>query len=289
MPVYNVQVYTVVSKPQKRTPTPEDGVQAELVKQHLYTAPIASKPRPSSAYVAPPSMPITVPSKPPPPKTVLKKFSPSGRPTRPAPPTKPARPPLPKTQVVEEPDADYAEIDDDLPPVEELKKEPKKEPPRGEVGRGGNMRGGDKKVGKGAAKPVISSVHKAGKSPNKSPIHHGKSPNPHGKRHLPSYDEVKPDQHIVVEPLPSRQSALDNDMWARFKFQTLPTHHPESLSRRSSSSSNLTSCSSSDYYSTLADISLGVGPTGELSPQPLRRHSFSEGEERMIIIGTVNR
>ena len=163
---------------------------------------------------------------------------------------------------------DYDEVDDDdFPPVRETRVD----------------RGKEEKV---AAKPNV--IQNAGK----------KHPEPHNvrdRRHIPSYDEVVPDQHIVVEPLPLRQSAHDNDMWAQFKFQTLPPPPSDSLTRRSTSSSNLTTCSSSDYYSNLADITVGIGSSGEMlassySPHQPRRHSFSEGEERLLVVkGTANR
>ena len=97
-----------------------------------------------------------------------------------------------------------------------------------------------------------------------------------------SYDEINLDQRVVLEQLPARQSALDNEMWMRVKFQTLPTPRADSISRLSSSSSNLTS---SDYYSNLADLSLAGGFVGESQ----RRHSFSSGDDRIVIYGAPNR
>ena len=97
-----------------------------------------------------------------------------------------------------------------------------------------------------------------------------------------SYDEINIDQRIVLEQLPPRQSAQDNEMWMTVKFQTLPTPRADSISRRSSSSSNLTS---SDYYSNLADLSLASGFVGETQ----RRHSFSSWDDRIVIHGSSNR
>ena len=239
------QVYTVVTK---RSVTPDPTTNQKVRKK---PPPPSRRPPPRSSKSPPsnPSQPISIPTKPPPPKNVLNKFSPSARPTRPPPPTKPARPKVP----FDETDVDYDEVDDDdFPPV-------------------------------GEAKPNV--IQNAGNNPQ----------NVRERRHIPSYDEVVPDQHILVEPLPLRQSAHDNDMWAQFKFQTLPTPRSDSLTHRSTSSSNLTTLSSSDYYSNLADITVGIGSSGEMlassySPHQPRRHSFSEGEERLIVVkGTANR
>lgn len=104
------------------------------------------------------------------------------------------------------------------------------------------------------------------------------------KKHV-SYDEINPDQPIVIKPLPPRLSAQDNDMWVQFKFQTLPTSD-SLLSRRSSSSSNL----SSDYYSNLAEVTSGGDAcTADNNPEPPRRHSFSDGDSRLVIKATASR
>ena len=105
------------------------------------------------------------------------------------------------------------------------------------------------------------------------------------KKHV-SYDEINPDQPIIIRPLAPRLSAQDNDMWVQFKFQTLPTRSDSLLSHRSTSSSNL----SSDYYSNLAEVtSGGDGCTTDSTPEPTRRHSFSDGDSRLIIKATAGR
>ena len=105
------------------------------------------------------------------------------------------------------------------------------------------------------------------------------------KKTKPSYDEINIDQFIVLEALPSRESAQDNDMWMKFKFKTLPSPRPDSISHRSSSSSNLTSGGSSEYYSNLADLQIGSAFIGETQ----RRHSFSSSDDMLVIKGTANR
>ena len=105
------------------------------------------------------------------------------------------------------------------------------------------------------------------------------------KQFVESYDEVNPDQHIIIRPLPPRLSAQDNDMWVQFKFQTMPTGTDSLLSRRSSSSSNL----SSDYYSNLAEFTTSGGACATDSPGTHRRHSFSDGDARLVIKAPANR
>ena len=143
-----------------------------------------------------------------------------------------------------------------------------------------------KKVKKSATKPASSGQNPANQL--------NKQQNMHGMHHFPSYVEVNPKQPIVVQPLPLRHSTQDNDMWAQIKFQMLPMPHLDGPLHRSSSTSNLTSCSSSDYYSNLADFSLGVESTEEIlvsssSSHQLRRHSFSKGDERLIVKDTAGR
>lgn len=106
------------------------------------------------------------------------------------------------------------------------------------------------------------------------------------KKHVVSYDEINPDRPIIIRPLAPRLSAQDNDMWVQFKFQTLPTKSDSLLTHRSSSSSNL----SSDYYSNLAEVtSGGDGCTTDCNPEPTRRHSFSDGDSRLLIKATASR
>ena len=143
-----------------------------------------------------------------------------------------------------------------------------------------------KKVKKSATKAVSSGQNLTNQL--------NKQQNKHALHHFPSYVEVNPNQPIVIQPLPLRHSAQDNDMWAQIKFQMLPMPHLDSPLHCSSSTSDLTSCSSSDYYSNLADFSLGVESTEEIlvsssSSHQLRRHSFSEGDERLIVKDTASR
>ena len=129
---------------------------------------------------------------------------------------------------------------------------------------------------KGANKPVSLFKQSAGQ---KLPNQLSKQQNLQSRHHVPSYIEINPDQLIVVQPIPLRHSAQDNDMWARIKFQMLPTQQLDSPFRHSSSSSTLTSCSSTDYYSPLPDFSLGVESSEMLvsssSFHQLRPRSFS--------------
>lgn len=110
-------------------------------------------------------------------------------------------------------------------------------------------------------------------------------PTPKGRRHLhpqPSYSEVEPDFEIIVEPVPNRisQTDADSNIWMQVKYPTMPKRG-DSMGQRSSSSSNLTG---SDYYSNLAELQVDVAGEGSGSDSlGRRRHSFSEGEERIII------
>ena len=107
-------------------------------------------------------------------------------------------------------------------------------------------------------------------------------------RHRPSYTEVDPDQEIRVEPVPARASATDNDMWVKVKYNT-GSRAPlqDSLGRKSTSSSNLTntmtSASGSDCYSNLAELMINVTAPSTPGLSTQRRHSFTEGDEKMII------
>ena len=107
-------------------------------------------------------------------------------------------------------------------------------------------------------------------------------------RHRPSYTEVDPDQEIRVEPLPARASATDNDMWVKVKYNTAgrPSQQ-DSLGRRSSSSSNLTntmtSASGSECYSNLAELMINVTAPSTPGSSGQRRHSFTEGDGKLII------
>ena len=144
---------------------------------------------------------------------------------------------------------------------------------------------------KGANKPVSLFKQNAGQKP---PNQLTKQQNLRSRHHVPSYVEINPNQLIVVQPIPLRHSAQDNDMWAQIKFQMLPTPQLDSPFHRSSSSSNLTSCSSSDYYSPLPDFSLGVGSSKEMlvsssSFHQLRQRSLSEGDERLFVEDTASR
>ena len=108
-------------------------------------------------------------------------------------------------------------------------------------------------------------------------------------RHRPSYAEIDPDQEIKVEPITPRLSATDNDMWVKVKYSSRHFHQ-DSLGRRSSSSSNLTntmnSASGSENYSNLAELTIDLpvasGSTSGSSSQ--RRHSFTGGDENMLVI-----
>ena len=130
-------------------------------------------------------------------------------------------------------------------------------------------------------------------SPKDGSPKHGARPN---LRHRPSYTEVQPNQEIRVEPISARTSAVDNDMWVRVKFPTMPPKS-DSLGRRSSSSGNLTmnSNSGSDYYSNLAELDITPGAEGGLTQGMVERkdsmlhqrsHSFSGGDEKLIIKAT---
>lgn len=113
-----------------------------------------------------------------------------------------------------------------------------------------------------------------------------KPPKGYKQRSRPSYAEVEPDLEITVEPVPNRvsQADVDNTMWMRVKYPTMP--RGESMGKRSSSSSNITS---SDNYSNLAELQLDQSTMEGSGSDSLgrRRHSFSEGEERMIIRASV--
>ena len=144
---------------------------------------------------------------------------------------------------------------------------------------------------KGATKPVSLFKQNGGQKP---PNQLTKQQNLRSRHHVPSYAEIDPDQLIVVQPIPLRHSAQDDDMWAQIKFQMLRTPQLDSPFHRSSSSSNLTSCSSADCYSPLPDFSLGVTSSKEMlvsssSFHRLRRCSLSEGDERLLVKDTASR
>ena len=118
-------------------------------------------------------------------------------------------------------------------------------------------------------------------------------------KHQPSYDEIPLNQEIAVEHLPNRQSAVDNDMWAKVKFPNVPVPFKlDSIGRRSSSSGNLTmtSNSGSDYYSNLADLDItpGAEDTSEERARARaesiqRSRSFSNHERVFIKATNANR
>ena len=111
------------------------------------------------------------------------------------------------------------------------------------------------------------------------PLQRPKPPKGHKVRSRPSYAEVEPDFEIIVEPVSNRVS--QDNIWMRVKHPTMPRRVDGSM--KSSSSSNLTS---SDYYSNLAELHLdgNVGAASEGSGSDSlgrRRHSFSEGEDKV--------
>ncbi len=116
-------------------------------------------------------------------------------------------------------------------------------------------------------------------------------------KHQPSYDEIPLNQEISVEHLPNRQSAVDNDMWAKVKFPDVPVPlNSDSIGRRSSSSGNLTmtSNSGSDFYSNLADLDITPGAEGtseerERAESIQRSRSFSNHERVFIKATNANR
>ena len=104
----------------------------------------------------------------------------------------------------------------------------------------------------------------------------GGPPPPTGK-----YDQVPPEgKKLVLQPVAPRQSTSDNDMWMSVKWQTLPERKDSDL-RRSNSSGAL-EASISDY-TNLTDIAVGNTFVSETQ----RRHSFSEGEGKMVIGGAA--
>ncbi len=255
------QLYTVVSKPLKAEHRrPAKGT----------TSPVADGGRENS----PPLRPVP-PTKPPPPTKILNKIAqPRVKPARPLlppsragkvgnpppsckppppPSTSPSPPPPPPPKIASGRDEpDYADVDEE----EEALHEPVRQNKPYQLDR--------------LDKPVKAfNVKRLQQKPGQ-PL---------------SYDEVTPNMPIVIEPVPPRQSAggLD-EVWGKFKFQTMPSVRADSLSRRSSSSSNLTTGSSSEYYSNLADLQIGSAFVGETQ----RRHSFS-GEEKIVIKGTAGR
>ena len=132
-------------------------------------------------------------------------------------------------------------------------------------------------------RPVAAGRKEAGKPHPNHPNH----PKGAKLRYRPSYTEVEPDFEIRVEPVPNRVSQSDADMWMRVKYPTMPKR-VDSMGKRSSSSSNLTN---SDYYSNLDELQLegcvASGEAGGSDSLGRRRHSFTEGEERIIIRTTA--
>ncbi len=126
---------------------------------------------------------------------------------------------------------------------------------------------------------VLSKGNVQGKKPVKP-----KPPPAYKLRHRPSYTEVEPDLEIRVEPISLRVSQAEGDnIWMRVKYPTMPKKGDSVSTRRSSDSSNQ---ASSDYYSNLAELQLDVQLNSEGSGSESlgrRRHSFSEGDDKLII------
>lgn len=257
-------LYTVVSKPFKTDNRRESPVAGKAAP------PAAAGERESS-----PPLRIVPPSKPPPPTKVLNKIAhPGGRPARPLlpptrvggkdshPPPSCKPPPPPKSSSpLPPPKRDTSADEPDYADIEEEEQE--------EAGHEAS---------------VQSKLVQPDKQEKPARAFHVKKPQQRSKQPV-SYDEVTPNRPIMIEPVPPRQSAGGlEDVWGKFKFQTMPSVRSDSMSRRSSSSSNLTTGSSSEYYSNLADLQIGSAFVGETQ----RRHSFS-GEEKIVIKGTVDR
>ena len=141
-----------------------------------------------------------------------------------------------------------------------------------------------------AARPLSPQRRPVSQVSPEPPKQQPQAPSPvHAKpRHRPSYTEVDPDQEIRVEPVPIRMSATDNDMWVKVKYNTAGRQpNQDSLGRRSSSSSNLTntmtSASGSDCYSNLAELMINVTAPSTPGSSGQRRHSFTEGDGKLII------
>jgi hypothetical protein len=112
------------------------------------------------------------------------------------------------------------------------------------------------------------------------------------QKHSQSYVEIDPDLDIQPEPLPIQMSSTtDNDMWVKVKYNAADQRiqQPDNLrpGKRSSSMSNLTqmmtSASGSDYYSNLAELMINVTAPSTPGSSCQRRHSFTEGDGKLII------
>ena len=109
------------------------------------------------------------------------------------------------------------------------------------------------------------------------------------RQHSPPYTEIDPDQEIQLEPLPIQMSsATDSDMWVRVKHNVADQRpqQPDSirLGRRSSSTSNLTNAMTSASGSDcLAELMINVTAPSTPGSSGQRRHSFTEGDEKLII------
>jgi tensin len=101
----------------------------------------------------------------------------------------------------------------------------------------------------------------------------------------PTYDEISLDQQMRLQPVTPRYIGHDSDSgWCKFKFQTLPSKGD--TGHRSSSSSNPTLGSNcGDMYSNLGDLFVG----GAFVRESQRRHSFTEGDERIVVRGAEPR
>jgi hypothetical protein len=106
-----------------------------------------------------------------------------------------------------------------------------------------------------------------------------------GKQKL-AYDEIQEDQLMKLQPVTPRHSGHENDPgWCKFKFQTLPSNRGDSGHRSSSSSNPTLGSTCGEMYSNLGDLFVGGAFVGEAQ----RRHSFTEGDELIVIRGTTNR
>ncbi len=275
------QLYTVISKP--------------LKAEHRRESPTVGKvsqPAVGEKEGSPP-LRLVPPTKPPPPTKVLNKLAqPSGKPARPLlPPSRASKlsnpppsckPPPPPTSSSPPPTSKPP------PPPKGNSPSPTSKPPPPPKSGAGLDDPDYADIDEEEVEEDVKHEHirqiKPGQPDRQDKVFLVKRPQRRSGKQ-PSYDEVTPNLPIVVEPVPPRQSAgATDDLWGKFKFQTMPSVRSESISRRSSSSSNLTTGSSSEYYSNLADLQIGSAFVGETQ----RRHSFS-GEEKIVIKGTANR
>ena len=318
------QIYTVVSKPfkQDERSKPEDDNKLKprppLLKPHfshgdVIDGPIRNHRDSKSPTHDKPAKGVStsnvrqMPSRPPPPAKVLNRFSQASSPAPPPVSSKPAigNPPLSRStpspklppglvsQLSD--DANYSEVPDDLSPSPESNNSPVHQvlvpkqikqvfPAKDAEDR---ISLSPKHVQQKPKPPpakkkpnVVSPLENKGVQYRVAQL--GKA----GPR-KPSYAEIQPNLEIHIEPLPNRTSAVDNDMWVRVKFPTMPPvpQGDGSLGRKSSSSSNLTSTIGSDVYSNLADLSINPDELVESQRRDSqRRHSFSEGDSRLVVI-----